>query len=123
MFGSKVAVGQARVVDVGNRCTHGGERGSDLLVDGWLGAPGFWTDEDRAETRWWALGVIDEADDSRMIQLPKNLGLVAESIAVDGSVGGVNGNQPMTVHRDGHCCRVLTVIHRYEEYMKPYGKC
>jgi len=86
MFGSKVAVGQAQVVDVGNRCTHSGERRSDLLVDGWLGAPCFWTDEDRAETRGRTLGVIDEANDSRMIELPKNLGLVAESIAVDGSV-------------------------------------
>ncbi len=93
-------VGDAALVQVGNR---GGERSqswSPKLADGGVVQPCVGTNERRAEDGGWAFGEVDEAHDARVIEARQEVCLMTETGAACRVVGRFDGDESIVVVDD-----------------------
>ena len=93
-------VGDAALVQVGNR---GGERSqswSPKLADGGVVQPCVGTNERRAEDGGWGFGEVDEAHDARVIEARQEVCLMTETGAACRVVGRLYGDESIVVVAD-----------------------
>ena len=93
-------VGDAALVQVGNR---GGERSqswSPKLADGGVVQPCVRTNERRAKDGGWAFGEVDEAHDARVIEARQEVCLMTETGAACRVVGRFDGDESIVVVAD-----------------------
>ena len=74
MVGAQVAVGEAALVQIGDRGGEGGEPGGRR----WRGSPRVGPDKGRLQNSWRAFGKVDESDNTGVVALGQEFGLVVE---------------------------------------------
>ena len=109
-------VGDASLVQVGNRGDERSQSGSLVLADGGVAQPCVGTDEHRAEDGGRAFGEVDEAHDARVIEARQELCLVTETGAACRVIGLFDGDESIVVvaDRDVRHEMASIIVMRYE---------
>lgn len=97
MVGAQVAVGEAALVQIGDRGGEGGESGGRR----WCGSPRVGPDKGRLENGRGAFGEVDESDNTGVVALGQEFGLVVESCSGLGFSRLFDGDERIAAPTDG----------------------
>ncbi len=110
-------VGDAGLVQVGNRGDERSQSGSLELATGGVAQPCVETDEHRAEDGGWAFGEVDEAHDARVIEVRQEVCLVTEPGAACRVIRLFDSDESIVVVADRevrHEIAAIIIIMKYE---------